>query len=109
MAKRAEREMREIRLTEMAEVSPELRRLSDLWIALERAMVAPAAGATLLDTWGTEPWDSKHPPVVAAWAAVSDPENREALRAWIAQPKLNARALQLARRALEACVRRSGA
>lgn len=45
-------------------------RMQAEWIALDEAMIS-----SKLALYGTLPWDTDHPDVVAAWDALTRPEN----------------------------------
>jgi len=79
-----------------------LRRMQDEWCELDEAMMATLA---CLDPVACRPWLSTHPRVVAAWEALTRPENLADLEFWLAHfddgAAMNEWAAEATRKAIE--------
>ncbi|HYF00836.1 MAG TPA: hypothetical protein VEJ18_18080 [Planctomycetota bacterium] len=53
-----------------------------LWLALERARFTPEPDEVVFERVSQEPWDSRCPPIRAAWDALTAPDHLPALQRW---------------------------
>jgi hypothetical protein len=77
-------------------------RIGDLWRELSEAVNRPTPGEDILARRTTPPWESTDARVVAAWMALTAPENLESLLEW-AKLNLNDYARASTNKAIEVC------
>jgi len=79
-------------------------KIQKLWYDLSFAMHNVHPGESILERISS-PWDSKDEEIMAAWSALTSPENMELLKQW-EKSDMNPRAREATSKAIEHCDRR---
>lgn len=82
-----------------------LPRIQKLWVDLSTAMAAVGPEESILVRQAIPPWESEDAKIIAAWKALTAPENLEDLLDW-SRPDMNPRARTYTEEAIEECRRR---
>jgi hypothetical protein len=82
-----------------------LPRIARLWVDLSVSVNGVPPGQDIFERRATFPWESRDANVMAAWDALTSPENLDDLLEW-AGKDMNARARLFTEKAVEVCRRR---